>query len=512
MRALRNIIDRTWEKLLVIIGALFVLLPASPLNMPLTYRDSGVFLYMGWRILHGELPYRDLWDHKPPVIFYINALGLAVTNNSRWGVWLIELAALFLAAFLGFQLIKKNFGVFPAIFSFLLWLLSLVPLLQGGNFTTEYTLPLQFAALWLVYKSDKPDFTNRYFFLIGLTGAIAFFTKQTAIGIWIAIVIYITVRNLASGQIKQWLRELSLISLGGLTVSAIVLIFFGIQNALPQFWGAAFEYNFFYASFTSSGLSTRWDSIIDGVRPLTKTGLLQFSLIGYVCAILLILIKKSSVDKFLPLLFVGLINLPIEFMLIGISRKIYPHYFMTILPVLSLFVGLTVWTFILLTSTWKIPNPVKYFVAIVIMGFFVQSSSDNYINQFYTYRKLDKNEAVIKYIKDATTPDDSVLLWGAESSVNYFAQRKSPTRFVYQYPLQREGYVNEELIVEFLDDVIRNRPRLIINADPLTPLYEFPIQTAAMDLKIAYLQAHYCPVQNIDSWAVYKYAEDQCAP
>ena len=95
MKALRKIIDRSWEKLLVFSGALCVLLPVSPLNMKFSYSDSGVFLYTGWRILNGELPYRDVWDHKPPIIFYINALGLAIANNSRWGVWLIELHALF---------------------------------------------------------------------------------------------------------------------------------------------------------------------------------------------------------------------------------------------------------------------------------------------------------------------------------------------------------------------------------------------------------------------------------
>jgi hypothetical protein len=107
MKFIQTLIEKTWEKLLVLFGALFVLLPVSPLNMPFTFRDSGVFLYLGWRILNGELPYRDIWDHKPPVIFYLNALGLAISGNSRWGVWAVELAFLFAVAFIGYLLIKK---------------------------------------------------------------------------------------------------------------------------------------------------------------------------------------------------------------------------------------------------------------------------------------------------------------------------------------------------------------------------------------------------------------------
>ena len=113
MRFLRTIVDLLWDKLFVVFGALYVLLPTSPLYMPLTYRDPGVFLYIGWRILNGELPYRDIWDHKPPFIFYINALGLAITKNSQWGVWLLEFVSLSLAAFIGFRLINWCYALYP---------------------------------------------------------------------------------------------------------------------------------------------------------------------------------------------------------------------------------------------------------------------------------------------------------------------------------------------------------------------------------------------------------------
>ncbi|MBI5963189.1 MAG: glycosyltransferase family 39 protein [Chloroflexi bacterium] len=510
MKTIGNIIDKTWEKLLVLFGALCVLLPASPLNLPLPYKDSGVFLYMGWRILNGGLPYRDIWDHKPPVIFYINALGLFITNNSRWGVWLLELSSLFFAALIGFQLIKKAFGIFPAIFSLLLWLLSLVPILQGGNFTTEYTLPLQFFALWLVYDSDQPD--GWRFFLIGLTGAIAFFTKQTAVGIWIAIAISLLLRKLTLAQIRQWFRELSLISFGGLTVFIIILIFFGAQGAFPQFWSAAFKYNYFYSSLDEYDMASRLSSATSGLRPLTRAGLLQFSIIGYAIAIGHLLFNKKLTDKFRSLLLVGLIDLPVELALIGISKNTFPHYYMTLLPVLALLTGFTAWAFVFLISTWKIPNIVKYVAALGLLAVFAQGSFDNYMDQLYTYRKFNKKEAVINYIKEATSPDDYVLMWGAETFVNYETLRKSPSRFSYQHPLRREGYVDERLIIEFLDDVIQHRPQLIINTLSPTPMYDFPIRTAEIDTKISYLQSHYCTAKDIDSWTVYEYSEDICVP
>src|SRR5438874_8116271 len=35
--------------------------------------DQGIYAYVGERILHGELAYRDAWDQKPPGIHYVYA-------------------------------------------------------------------------------------------------------------------------------------------------------------------------------------------------------------------------------------------------------------------------------------------------------------------------------------------------------------------------------------------------------------------------------------------------------
>lgn len=176
---------------------------------------------MGWRILNGELPYRNVWDHKPPVIFYINALGLAITDGSRWGVWLLEFLGLSFAAFVGHKVIRKALGTIPAVLSTLLWLLTLVFVIEGGNLTTEYTLPLQFATLWLVTTTlEKPTFCYWRWFLIGSIGATAFFVKQTTIGIWISVVLFLVVSRVKLQKVKELVFE-SLYFLGGVAAVCI---------------------------------------------------------------------------------------------------------------------------------------------------------------------------------------------------------------------------------------------------------------------------------------------------
>lgn len=510
MKLIKNLIEKLWEKALVLVGVLFVLLPVSPLNMPYTFRDSGVFLYFGWRILNGELPYRDIWDHKPPVIFYLNALGLAITDGSRWGVWVIELIFLFLAAYLGYQLLKKVFGLLPAVLSLLIWLLALVPLLQGGNFATEYALTWQFAALWLFYHADKSKKPLRVYFLIGLLGGISFFTKQTTIGIWLAMAIYLTAQRLWEKQAGRWAREILAIFVGGMSVIVVIAAFFAAQSALAQFWDAAFAYNFVYSSYGPNGLAIRVDAVSQGLKPLVRTGILHTALLGYLCTIACLLLKCKDMVKASPLMLIILLDFPIELMLIGTPRKTYPPYYIIALPALTVLSGMVFWMLFHWISRLKTSMVLNYIIAIGLSTFLAYTSFYIYLDHVYTYRKHTKHETIVSFIKENTSPADTVLLWGAETSINYFTERRSPTRYVYQYPLHKEGYTNETIIVEFLDDLLQNKPKYIIDTGTQDSLYQFPISSELIVEKTSQLEGMYCPERRIDNWTLYIYSEGGC--
>ena len=65
--------------LLALVGALLIVrLPslAQPMGP-----DQGLYAYVGERILHGELAYRDAWDQKPPGIHYVYAALRAVSSR-----------------------------------------------------------------------------------------------------------------------------------------------------------------------------------------------------------------------------------------------------------------------------------------------------------------------------------------------------------------------------------------------------------------------------------------------
>lgn len=503
---------RISDGILVFIVVLFILLIISPLVMPFVRRDSGTFLYSGWRILNGEVPYRDIWDNKPPVIFYINAAGLAISGGSRWGVWGIEFISLLLAAFISFVLIKKIFGRLPALFSLCLWLLSFIGIISGGNYATEYTLPMQFACLWLAYESEKRGGYSWRGYLIGLLSGIAFFTKQNAAGIGLAIILFLLISKSKAGEWKKAVADLSLILLGGITTFVVIVSYLASKGAIQQFWEAAFIYNFIYSS---SSLMGRVKSIITGMFYLSTLTLLAF--IGWSASLVGLKFKKLALNKkidptIVPFLSIGLIDLPIELIMASISGYSYRHYFIALLPIYTVFAGFTFWMLLSQPSNSQIPKKIMRLLPVCIgIIFFILLLSASIASVYdinFTSHGIDYNE-VTSYIRLNTTEDDFVLVWGYDPEINYSTQRRSPSRFVYQIPLYKAGYANQKIIEEFLEDIIQHEPRLIIDTKhPETPLYNFNFTSPGIEKALQFLRSSYKVKEELGPWTVYEYEGD----
>ena len=56
----------------------------------ISFGDSAIFSYVGKRWAEGCVPYVDYFDHKGPLIFFIDCVGQYVFPNGFLGIWLIE--------------------------------------------------------------------------------------------------------------------------------------------------------------------------------------------------------------------------------------------------------------------------------------------------------------------------------------------------------------------------------------------------------------------------------------
>lgn len=116
--------------------------------------------------------------------------------------------------------------------------------------------------------------------------------------------------------------------------------------------------------------------------------------------------------------------------------------------------------------------------------------------------RYDYQKGAVERINELTTPEDEVLLWGAETTYNFLTLQKSPTAFVYQYPLYECRYASKEMVSKFLEGVINSKPKLIINSkNPGTPFllpcyYDDP-EIQGLLLEITNL---YQPLYEKDGW------------
>jgi hypothetical protein len=105
-------------------------------------------------------------------------------------------------------------------------------------------------------------------------------------------------------------------------------------------------------------------------------------------------------------------------------------------------------------------------------------SAGHYYAQFdigTDFSRMDTLHAAT-YLRDHTESGDTALIWGAEPLVNFLAQRRSPTKYIFSYMLVSEGESPhlEASRREFLDELHRAEPAYIVlvegDVTPLTPM------------------------------------------
>lgn len=72
-------------------GALALLVGAPSIWFPFG-RDQGLFYYAAreW-LLRGQVLYRDVWDHKPPIIYFIYMTAIGFLGEHEWSIRVLEL-------------------------------------------------------------------------------------------------------------------------------------------------------------------------------------------------------------------------------------------------------------------------------------------------------------------------------------------------------------------------------------------------------------------------------------
>ena len=465
--------------LLIVVLTLIVLSQANP-GMTVPSRDYGIFSYIGQQIVLGKLPYKDAWDHKPPAVFYVDALGLWAAHGLRWGIWAIEFICLAAAILLSYLLIKKLWGVFPALCAIAIWIFGLNLTLQGGNITEEFPLPLHFLALILFLRlAESPDnFWDG--FVIGLTFSISFLFRANNAMVETAIVLTLWLTWSIQRNFRVLLRQLTWMGIGAALPILITSIYFWALGIFKAMFDASITYNVIYSETKFNGTS----ALMAGIQNLSFPA--WIGLVGYGIVLFLLIRQWRAKIKPSAMLVFLLIGCPFAVAVTDPAQRNYGHYFVNWLPFIALLTGLTFYTIQNWLPNFKDSKFAESYclgfaslVAVVIFflsGLAVQNwmSVVNLLNR----SEVERDSVISVYVEKYTDPGDLVLFWGGFPGENLMAQRASPSAYI-TYPLLLDANLSETFSNQFFIDLTKNRPTLVVDMEYTKALSLDPKKRAA---------------------------------
>ena len=326
---------------LFIVAILFVFLfssTTSPLyeHYPFWFHgDSGIFQEMGVCLAQGGTPYVDLFDHKGPILWFIQALGIWI--NPYWGIMALQAISLFFAMLMWYKstilLVDKQILSIIISISGLLFLLAFY---ERGNLCEEWSLPFISLPIYLYIKrwkhienSELPIYSHYDAFIIGVcVGVIAMIRINNTAPI-IGFVLWHFIRCIQNKEFKRLWIDIVLISGGMVAVfiacSAFYLIKAGWNGVYEMIYGT-FIFNFLYINDMGNLTLSRYlKNYIPAVGCLLITSLCYLH-------------NKSSRNISIPVVLSFVVTL------ISIGRFGFVHYMIIFVPILVISIGLIVLT------------------------------------------------------------------------------------------------------------------------------------------------------------------------
>ena len=235
--------------------ALILLLWYSFTTSPLYNRigfDSEIFKVFGIGILEGKIPYRDLFDHKGPVIFFINALGQLIAPG-RTGLFLMQTVSLSCAFALMYKISRLFSSVKKSVAVVLLIGLFMTAFGVGGNQVEEWELPWQLLAVYLALKyligfEKNPVHPPVYTLIYGICFGIVSFTRLNDGALIGGMMIGFAAFLILKKQQRQLPLNIALFLSGWALTAVPVLLYFGRNGALSEFFYGSYIHNFLYAA------------------------------------------------------------------------------------------------------------------------------------------------------------------------------------------------------------------------------------------------------------------------
>lgn len=222
--------------------------------------DSNCFFTVGKSVLHGKIIYKDIYEQKGPLLYFIHTAAYLISHDSFFGIWIFQIiaAAIFLifsyksiSLFVSCEM-KENLKFYlPIILAIIFSSNSFVM----GDSVEEFSMGLFMYPLFVSLKNlkTKTEFKNKELFFSGMCAGCIFWMKYSLLGFFIGWAIVPIWFYLKQKNFKGIFKSVCLVWGGVSTVSLPILIYFFANNATADLFQVYFFDNIFlYTGFGNS--------------------------------------------------------------------------------------------------------------------------------------------------------------------------------------------------------------------------------------------------------------------
>jgi len=449
-------------------------------------RDQGIYAVVGDGVLHGKMPYKDLWDFKPPGIFLVYALAQGLFGRAMVSIRLLEVAGLIASVF-GFARLSETFFerrvvglIGGAVAALLLAELEFwhtgQPEVFGGYLTT--------AALVL---STSPSLARRRIWVwlgVGALFGLAFLFKPPLGGGAIVCAAYLAKRERQrSGSNQRALYVLLAMGAAALAPIGLCAAWFLARGAWPALHWTLAE---FTPGYTTLGWEGRQAATM--LYYSLEEAFFKFSaLAGAGVLAMAMMAPIHSREREGTFLLLGVLAMQLAG--VAMQGKFFPYHYAASLQLIGLLAGLGLYklwrrcvsggaggalafaSFLVITTDMRAATRdlPQYFrerawlrlqYALRIPPYTTRAALDRECSYVADYN-LTADRDVALEVRSRTASSDPIFVWGFEPAIYWLADRPPSSRFIYDVAQRTEwqrGYARAEL----LSDLRKRPPALII--------------------------------------------------
>ena len=452
IRKTSNTVDIIFCLAVALIASTFFSLYPLGNDYPLT--DSSVFIYTGKKMLQGNIPYKDFFDHKGILLYFIQCLGLLISPGNFNGIWIIEVLNLSITTWFLF----KISGLFSKdkIVRYLAVIATIIicglRCYEGGNLTEEYALPWISYAIYIFLKYFK-NFKYRFRDIIGIgVGfAIVSLLRVNMVAIWAAVMPIIFIRMLYRKQFKELGNCAIGFMIGLLVVYLPVFAYLFHTECLNDMIRYYITFNFQYSG------SFDWKNVAQAIVEFMK----------HMWPVMIAIVISLVFEYKNRLILISLWMLAISLVLAYMNGIMLKHYGIVTLPIF------VIWFICAITQLYKLVDlkvKIQFKISDINEGIFIIGLVLSVVMAFVLKSEMTKeilgvpeqdvfSEEVSVYLAENTTGEDDVLIIGNDVKYYLISERETENKFFYQTPPINISY---ELYEEFISELKRCESDFII--------------------------------------------------